>query len=118
MGWALLPQPLIRREGGCLFYHGIIGVVGDPQGLSLRAAVPSLTSFLWPWTSPFSLLQASFYRCHSRHVIRADERPREECAVLVHAHGVSCFEKQESSAEGPCDGGGGAKPHRAALLQQ
>lgn len=84
---------------------------GDPQGLSLWGAVPSLTSFLWPWTSPFSLLPASFYRCRSRRVIRADERPREERAVLVHARGVSGSEKQESSAEGPCDGGGGAKPH-------
>lgn len=110
-GWAILPQPLIRGEGGCVFYRGIIGVVGDPQGLSLWGAVPSLTSFLWPWTSPFSLLPASFYRCRSRRVIRADERPREERAVLVHARGVSSPEKQESSAEGPCDGGGGAEPH-------
>lgn len=27
-GWAILPQPLIRGEGGCVFYRGIIGVLG------------------------------------------------------------------------------------------
>lgn len=39
-------------------------------------------------TSSYSLPLAGFCRCHRKHVIKADERPRNEFALLVHAHGV------------------------------